>query len=1039
MNEKQIEINSFRPTLTEQLTANFYSWERRGRGWEVYNFPVELEPPYEPFFHYIPSQTGFKQIDDGRKPTFLSSLIESIKESFIGSPRKNKELAEYLPELLFDAEPNEFIDKSPIKEVCISLPSDSKVTFSSMEQFLMTLSFCSFPLSFEIIGSHESIMVQMSCKETDFPQLYQQLQAYFPEAVLKEESNFLLYSLGNDDPTVVVDFGLSNEFMRPLRTYKNFDTDPLIGVIGALENLNVNEIGLFQIMFQSVSYPWVESIVRSVTDWEGKAFFLDAPEMIPLTKEKIGSPLFSAVIRVSGQGSSPERAIEIAKSIGSGLVQLSNPHSNELAPLTNEGYDPHTHMNDVIRRKTHRGGMLLNSEELVSLVHPPSMSVKSRKLVRELKKTKAAPSITRDHQLILGENYHQGETKEVSLSPEQRLRHMHVIGATGTGKTTLLQNMIIQDINNGNGISVLDPHGDLIDRILSDIPESRFQDVVIFDPSDADYSVGFNILSAKSEVEKNVISSDLVAVFKRLSTSWGDQMTAVLSNAIQAFLESGKGGTLSDLRKFLVEKDFRNSFLETVKDSEVVYFWKKEFPFLIGRPLGPILTRLNTFLRPKVIRYMVAQQRGLDFENILNSKKIFLAKLAQGLIGEENAYLLGALLVSKIHQVSMARQMKKISERENFYLYIDEFQNFITQSMASILSGARKYNLGLILAHQEMRQLLGRDTDVAHSVISNPGTRICFRMGDYDAEKLKQGFSYFDAKDMQNLGVGEALVRVERNEYDFNLKVSEPALVNSDLAIEKQEKLIQLSRTKYGFPKVEIEKKLNEELRVEIDHPVKKEKATKITDEKVTEEIQEKVQVSETPIEKESASTIKREKVKYQRPALEGKGGAQHKYLQNMIKKIAEGKGYKAIIEQPTPDGKGSVDVGLEGNGKRIACEISFTSTDVQELGNIEKCLNAAYDIVILCSQEIKTLEKVKNLASEKLEESDLKKVLFFQPEELYFYFEKEAAGQAGKEDRVKGYKVKIGYEPVKETDKKIKRESVGKLLLDAFKKRKEK
>src|SRR5205814_9960193 len=215
-------------------------------------------------------------------------------------------------------------------------------------------------------------------------------------------------------------------------------------------------------------------------------------------------------------------------------------------------------------------------------------------------------------------------------------------------------NLIRQDIENGEGVAVLDPHGDLVDQILGIIPPARIGDVVLVDPADLEYSIGFNILSAHSELEKNLLSSDLVAVFRRLSTSWGDQMTSVLGNAILAFLESSQGGTLADLRRFLVEVDFRKQFLGTVRDPEVVYYWGKEFPLLSGKPQAPLLTRLDTFLRPKLIRYMVSQKKDrLDFRSMMDSKKIVLAKLAQGAIGEENAYLLGTLIVAKLHQMAL--------------------------------------------------------------------------------------------------------------------------------------------------------------------------------------------------------------------------------------------------------------------------------------------------------------------------------------------------------------------------------------------------
>jgi hypothetical protein len=315
---------------------------------------------------------------------------------------------------------------------------------------------------------------------------------------------------------------------------------------------------------------------------------------------------------------------------------------------------------------------------------------------------------------------------------------------------------------NGEGIAVLDPHGDLIESILSWIHPDRHKDVIIIDPSDAEFPVGFNILTAHSEIEKDILSSDLVAVFRRLSTSWGDQMNSVFANAILAFLESTKGGTLIDLRRFLIEKSYRDQFLLTVTDPSIVYYWHKEFPILKSGSIGPILTRLDSFLRPKLIRNMVAQNKSLDFEQILDRKKILLIKLSQGLIGNENSYLLGTFLVSKIQQAAMARQAKQEADRSNFYLYIDEFQNFITPSMSAILSGARKYHLGLILVHQDMQQLTKTDTELASSVTANAGTRICFRLGDTDAKRFDSGFSFFDAADLQNLDTGEAIIRIER-------------------------------------------------------------------------------------------------------------------------------------------------------------------------------------------------------------------------------------------------------------------------------------
>ena len=746
----------------EALTRQFYDWEMRGRGWQVFDRPVELEPPFRPFFGHFVS-TPNQLVDDGRRPTLLSSLVGGLFKA-PSSP------ANVLPSDDAEPEPTYLEDSSQLIEVRAVLPPETKITKDAAAQFLMSLGHVSRPASFEVVGTSDTIVVQLTCSLSDRQQVREQLQAYFPEALLSEHDGYLeaLWDTTGAKATAAVEFGLSKEFMRPLRSFERFDPDPLAGLIGAMSELGATDLAIFQVLFVSARHRWPESMIRAVTDDAGDSFFIDDPAMVKLTAEKISSPLFAAVVRVAAQSPKSKRAWRIAQGIGKSLRQFSEAASNELLPLSNEAYDEGQHRGDVLARRSCRSGFIINRDELVSLIHLPSASARSAKLKREERKTKAAPSLSFGHGLVLGENQHAGKTIRVSMSTEQRVRHMHLIGASGSGKSTLLLNMIIQDIEHGGGLAVLDPHGDLIDQVIARIPEERIRDVVLLDPSDDAYAVGFNILSAHSDLERNLLASDLVSVFKRLSTSFGDQMTTVLGNAVLAFLESTEGGTLSDLRRFLVEPSFRERILATVQDSEVVYYWQKEFPLLTGKPQGPILTRLDTFLRPKVIRHMVSQkQNSLDFAEMMNGRKILLAKLSQGLIGEENSYLLGTLIVSKLNQIATSRQNIAASARQPFYLYIDEFHNFITPSLAAILSGARKYNLGLVLAHQELHQLSNRDSDVASAVISNPYTRVCFRLGDFDAKKLEDGFSLFKAKDLQNLSVGEAIVRMERAECDF--------------------------------------------------------------------------------------------------------------------------------------------------------------------------------------------------------------------------------------------------------------------------------
>jgi len=676
--------------------------------------------------------------------------------------------------------------------------------------------------------------------------------------------------------------------------------------------------------------------------------------------------------------------------------------------------------------------MLVNADELVSLAHLPSASVRVPQLRREEARTKAAPQIVRGHPFVLGENVHAGHTTPVTVSAEARAQHCYVIGASGTGKSTLLLNLILQDVRAGAGLAVLDPHGDLVDDILGRIPESRWGDVILIDPSDEDYPVGFNVLQAHSEVEKNLLGSDLVAVFRRLSTSWGDQMTSVLGNAVLAFLESEDGGSLVDLRRFLVDPAFRAEFLATVRDPEIVYYWQKSFPFLVGKPQGPILTRLDTFLRPKLIRHMVAQRnQRFDLGAVMNDGKIVLAKLAQGAIGEENAHLLGTLLVSKFHQLALSRQEQAAASRRPFTLYIDEFHNFVTPSMASILAGARKYRLGLVLAHQELRQLESRDADVASAVIANPYTRICFRLGDQDAKRLEGGFSFFAAKDLQNLKAGEAVCRVERAEYDFNLRTFPLPAVDAAVAAGCRETIIARSRERYATRRESVEAAEPEPRPVAplAEHPVprppvmpKKPDATGST-------------ATIAPPPKRTSQSGDIPPLPPERAPSDGRGGAQHKYLQDLVRRWASSKGWKATVEKEILDGMGSVDVALEREGQSVAVEISVSTGIEHEIGNIRKCLAAGFGHVVLVLPERKAIARARDAVAASLNGEETKRVRVLTPEDLFAFVDSLEAPAAGREENVRGYKVKVQYRAVGDAEEKARKAAISDVILGALKK----
>jgi hypothetical protein len=1008
--------------ISEQLTAQFYEWEQKGRGWQAFKESVDLEPHFHPFFfHRVKPPATF--VDDGKRHTLFSWLGEAI----MGKPKEEPTEDPYAWLEDDGTAAHLFECDEPLVTYSLHLPKGARIDVGATEQLLFMLSTTQYPLSFEIYGSATSISFQICCRAVDAVQVRSQIKAYFPECTVKEQKDRMDAILENEKGFAYFRYyGLKDEFMRPLKMADSFKPDPLTGLLGTLEHLQDTDHVVIQILFKGAINPWAESILRSVTDSDGKSFFENSPEMVPLAREKVSSPLFGVCMRVMVASATLDRAEYISRLAGSALGRIYFSESNSLIPIQSP-LDFETNIDDIILRETHILGMLLNAQELATVVHLPSETVASEKLERDTRKTKAAPAMTEGHELILGKNEHQGKTKLVTVGSSTRMRHTHVIGATGTGKSTFILSLIAQDIQQGKGLAVLDPHGDLIESILTYIPTNHADDVILIDPADADFPVGFNILQAHSEIEKDILSSDLVAVFRRLSTSWGDQMNSVFANAILAILESKDGGTLVDLRRFLVEKPYREGYLKTVSDPNVVYYWQKEYPLLKSNSIGPILTRLDTFLRPKLIRNMVAQKKGLDFEHILDSGKILLVKLSQGLIGTENSYLLGTFFVTKMYQAAMARQIKAKADRQDYYLYIDEFQNFITPSMSQILSGARKYSLGMILAHQDMQQLQKYDNELASAVVANAGTRICFRLGDMDAKRFDSGFAYFEAKDLENLHTGEAIARIERSEYDFSLTTIPPKHIDEALAEQRKMDALQKSQEAYGTPKQEVEAAL-EALRGELLAEEPKEEMPVIRKKEALVEVSPRettnAAIGHTPVSPSLENSAKK------------KEESQHRYLQALIKKMAESRGYATRIEEPTPDGKGRVDVHLERNGKRIAVEICNTTEAEWEVHNIQKCIAAGYDVIVACSNEKKSLDGIRKKAESLLDVAIQAKLQFFQPEQFFVFLDQELAKEASKEVRVKGYRVKVNYSAVSGDEAKNLSNSIVKTVTDATRKR---
>jgi CxxC-x17-CxxC domain-containing protein len=406
----------------------------------------------------------------------------------------------------------------------------------------------------------------------------------------------------------------------------------------------------------------------------------------------------------------------------------------------------------------------------------------------------------------------RGQEHVFGIKKDDRRRHMYIIGKTGMGKTTLLENMVISDVRAGNGVAVVDPHGDFSEKILNFIPPSRINDVVYFNPADIDYPIAFNVMEQVDPKYKHLVASGLIGVFKKIwADSWGPRLEYLLRNVILGLLEY-PGSTLLGVPRMLVDKEYRKKVVDKISDPVVKAFWVNEFTKYSNQftveAISPIQNKVGQFLSSSLVRNIVSQTHSsIDMKEIMDNKKILIMNLAKGRIGEDYSALLGAMLITKIQLAAMGRVDIPEEERKDFHLYVDEFQNFATESFADILSEARKYRLDLVIAHQYIGQL---EETVRDAVFGNVGTIIAFRVGASDAEFLEKEFEpVFTMNDLVNLA-----------KYDIYLKlmidgVSGDAFSATSLppmeATEKSnmEKIVKVSRERYSSKREVVEDKIS--------------------------------------------------------------------------------------------------------------------------------------------------------------------------------------------------------------------------------------
>lgn len=452
------------------------------------------------------------------------------------------------------------------------------------------------------------------------------------------------------------------------------------------------------------------------------------------------------------------------------------------------------------------------------------------------------------------------------IKDEDRLRHIYSIGKTGMGKSTMLENMAIQDIQNGNGMAFLDPHGKTADLLLDYVPEHRLKDVIYFAPFDIDFPISFNVMEDVGPDRRHLVVSGLMSAFEKIwADAWSARMAYILQNTLAALLEY-PDATLLGVNRMYTDKEYRNKVVENVSDPTIKSFWTEEYAKYTDRytqeATPAIQNKIGQFTANPLIRNIIGQPgSSFDMRKIMDEKKILIVNLSKGLVGENNANLLGSMLVTKIYLAAMSRSdtsPKEMKNLPNFYLYVDEFQSFANKSFADILSEARKYGLSLNITHQYIEQM---PEEVRAAVFGNVGTMITFRVGSFDAEILEKEFApVFTMEDIVNLGFVQIYLKLM-----IDGVASQPFSATTLPPIPKpedsfREAVLKMSRENFANPKTDVEKRIKE-----WHAPEKIESKIKSSESKMDKKIEPKREEQKTPVMAE----IKKQDIKIERPKFE--------------------------------------------------------------------------------------------------------------------------------------------------------------------------
>lgn len=704
--------------------------------------------------------------------------------------------------------------------------------------------------SFEVVGAkgfvHFYTTVPLSLQEV----VKQAVISAYPAARLEEVKDHNIFNpVGKIAGTIGGEMSLKELYAYPIATYQDLKRDAMQSVLNALSTLDREDGAAIQILLRPAEDSWrkkvtalaskkrkgtdkkdgLTSIIKNIAvafakppedkaqDASGGKKDLSSLEqsIVDSMEDKTRYPGYEVMIRVVASSNVSQRAQAVLNNIVASFSLFDAPGKNGFKYTPAKDIEEFTTAYLLRFFPQHKNKAILNSVELATLFHfPDQYSIPTSQLKRQESKQVDGPRNMPDEGLLLGYNIFRGVKKPVRLDLADRQRHMYVVGQTGVGKSTFLENLALQDMLNGNGFAFIDPHGDTAEKLLSMVPKERTEDVIYFCPAEMDYPMGLNLFEFHTPDQKDFLIQEALNMLYKLYDPqhqgiMGPRYEHLFRNAALTVMADPEGGTFIDIPKLFRDPKYVQQKLQHVKDQTVIEFWQKEMPSSqrsneFGEVVSWFVSKFGAFLSNEMMRNIIGQTKSaFDLRDVMDNKKILLVNLSKGRTGELNSKLLGMVFVMKFQAAAMSRANVPESERKDFALYVDEFQNFSTESFATIMSEARKYHLNLIVANQFTTQLT---PEIRDAVFGNMGTIVSFRIGQNDVEALSKYFQpTFDGDDLLRVPNYNTIIRTLIGgvpTQPFSMATLPPlGTPNKNLA----DALRQLSAAKYGKPKGSVE------------------------------------------------------------------------------------------------------------------------------------------------------------------------------------------------------------------------------------------